>query len=552
MRSILEKTLVSFCVGLCIAVTIGILIVLLSRVPVVGVPFAAVEKFGTDLGMQVHARLWLQERQRDARGGLEPSYVFLDIGRAACLAFFENQNAARRDKREVAEKLCRAGHPASPKLVAGQARSLIQSDASAKPAVIVLDISALLDPGFAKDLREIADKDIPIIAISQTRAKHEGTRLAIEALASSFDADRPKNLVLATDVAETDRDYVLRRYAATRLAEADTPQGSDMLLPSLGFAAAALAVDRVAALDLFNQMRSRRLGECNSASLRAVAEKLFVDAVGLCKGAASEAGDLNERVLFTVPSLAYDRVITFTPGASSEPRKDGMQISGSAVPSSVYRRIPAVFEGGRFAPVSDEWLKDAVVVIGTSDRSGNDWHITPLGQMTGAEVVINAARAYRMYRPPAEEALGWHLLHKVLLSVLSAAVFAIAWFVTWFIGENWVAEGRPARFAKGAVMGAVFLAGMAATFVVVTWVNAVGSGLRPADILTPVLAVALEGFAEVTYLLIKFLDKRLETRVRSVFDCIGKWRRKKAPAPNAVSPAAPVTEAPELGSAEKT
>lgn len=62
-----------------------------------------------------------------------------------------------------------------------------------------------------------------------------------------------------------------------------------------------------------------------------------------------------------------------------------------------------------------------VIVIGTSAFETHDWHRTPLGDMPGAEILINSARAFLHFEPMALENSFWALfLDEVKLALFAA------------------------------------------------------------------------------------------------------------------------------------
>jgi hypothetical protein len=198
---------------------------------------------------------------------------------------------------------------------------------------------------------------------------------------------------------------------------------------------------------------------------------------------------------------------------------DAMAISGKNPTSSVYVRLPIDYDGA-FTKPEPYLFNDAVVIIGSSDANARDWHETPLGAMTGPELIVNAARSFMMFDTPAEESFASRLKHKFILSFECAFLFLPCWILVWSMAAYRQKAGSGvARGMWSIGMALVFLAGTAWTIIGIgLWIMEAPdqlkeSGAVPADVLTPALAVALEGFAEGTVVFIKAVERRFDSGI---------------------------------------
>src|SRR4051794_7408659 len=140
-QSPLAKTIESCIVSILFSVMVGIAVVLLAEVPVVGGPFRAVERTGTDLGMLLHT-WFVQDRLKDRLGSdrsMEPAYVFVDIGPLACDEFTKAKPKSPPKSGKTAEppEGCLTTHPAAPEIVSKVVKWLV-TGSGAKPRVIVI------------------------------------------------------------------------------------------------------------------------------------------------------------------------------------------------------------------------------------------------------------------------------------------------------------------------------------------------------------------------------------------------------------------------------
>jgi CHASE2 domain-containing sensor protein len=538
-QSPLAKTIESCVVSILFSVMVGIALVLLAEIPIVGGPFRAIERTGTDAGMLLHT-WYVQERLKDrisADGSLEPAYVFLDIGPSACDEFAKIKAKSLLKSGKTAElpEGCLTTHPAAPEIVSKVVKWLATAS-GAKPRVIVID-ALLTDPaidpkwpppGYALFKDPVS---APTVAVAPTRWSGEEHTIWM----SDIPPDPLRNGLLPPDttiLATTwgyadpveDGDASVRRYWPAQLVGARSGDPSDRLMPTIGFAAAALAADRNDTFAVFKRTSSGNgATNCGADDTRRLAALFDLSAQSLCtqgyrSTSAGEPAANGPFILFSMPSLAAASVAADTGGAA-DAKQVGRQLQTSydkPVESSVYRRVPVSFDpdNGEVRAVAADWLNDAIVVIGTSAASGNDWHSTPIGPMAGAEVILNAARSFRMFPAPVKPSLGHHLLQKIFISVLSSLIFAFAWLVIWLlVAWRERTTGSTGRFLLASAISLAFLVGIVSTMAALGYwqtlslSHVVRQGYLPVDVFTPVFAVALEGFAEGAKVVLGGLEK---------------------------------------------
>jgi hypothetical protein len=509
-------------VGAGLAIAVGAVIVLASYIPFIEVPFRAIERAGMDVGMRVAAEA-LRDRRSDtgdAESVAEPPYVFLDIGENACDAWLRD-NPPTGEEAAFATYEDECLHPAAPRLVAQLAMHVVEWSGTLPPPRLLVFDASMPESVLARAAAPIPN--VPIVAIANMRPKAAGDRVVLEYRVSPKATFLPTSITLSTDLVladpESDGDDAVRRYPAARLVYPNQRSDFDTLMPSIGFATAAIAWNRDTADALFRQFSSREARDCSTEAVHSVARRLRVDAAALCtrSHATDTTGaryEVDKKLFYTVRSLSPP-----TTASSDAPARSQLRYSGTSLFASVYRRVPVVYDG-RFARIAPQVTSNAVVIIGSSALSARDWHATPLGYMTGPEVIINAARSFRMFDTPAEESFWARLGHKVVLGILSALLFLPCWLLVGILSARPAALLRNASKTSwllghlcGWAVAIVFLLGMAWTVVGVSyWVIAesrapfVGAAV-PADVLTPVLAVSLEGFAEATYVLKHSLER---------------------------------------------
>lgn len=120
-------------------------------------------------------------------------------------------------------------------------------------------------------------------------------------------------------------------------------------------------------------------------------------------------------------------------GPSLSERVSAYYGAGTVEGGMLYRRFSvADFTAGpkgldRFFNEID--LKGQIVVIGTTERASGDWHATPLGTMSGAEVIINATRAFLDFEPIKSKGKSEKVAEKAWQIAFATALGSVCIFI---------------------------------------------------------------------------------------------------------------------------
>lgn len=469
-----NKALVAALAGLLFSLAMSAIFSLGSAFRVA--PLVAVERAGIDFGMVAYTAF----TGRPKPSAEDPRYVFVDVDRAACEVFSESA------------RTCAGGRPIPPSLTIAFAEAARRSGA----AVVVIDVRA---PEEAQERRQLAEAlDAPdgpwIIASLGVRPRVSTRQMEVvaerETLLGPSDRAplRSGRLLLAPFVTTTDAfaaDGTIRHYPLLERVEGLGPAGAPRWLPSAPFLAASLA---------------------DAGSAQAVLCRYFRDARTPCSAidqgdAASairfgERTDLRNRIFYSLPSLS----------AANEDQRALYRERYFGF----YDRIEAsaLIEGEAFSWPSD-LMRGAIVVLGTSMPEGHDWHVSPLGPMAGPEILLNATRAFSEFSPlsepsataPASERLAsaWRSFAiKVGAMSTGTLIMLVGWFAIFWVGDCWTAAPLWLRKAVCVTFFVLILI-ITALVELITGIAALERNAQVADatdLLTPLLALGLEGFAE--------------------------------------------------------
>lgn len=435
------------------------------------------ERIGADIGMQARWSFGLDREPNAHR------LVFVDIDLAACERFPPQGAAA------TAAERCKTGKPASAELVAAFAATVRQSEA----AVVILDIAPFEDPADLALLRQaLAGETGPyLIAPFAGRPAGEGRELWFRRnpagdIAPSGAAGRLRLASFQNGLDPEAGDGMVRLYAAETVAVG--PDGANTVFPSAPLLAAALA-----------SPERRAAADCRYYGLD-------------CRGprpAGAAISDLRP-IVFSLPSQAALENARLDP-ATSEADAALIDRDILAMTAQGYERLAASQVIGMPAEAArDAFPKGAIVVLGTSLPSGLDLHPTPLGTMSGSEILLNATRAW-LFAPPGERAASgrpnaaewWDKLGALFVASLIMLPF---WWLIHRIGGGLSTDAKGWRAQLGAAgsrlaMTGLFAAGLLTCLVVEflimagTLEGSLRAG-RPVDVLTPILALGLDGYVE--------------------------------------------------------
>lgn len=467
------KALIAAVAGLLFSLVMSALFSLGSAFRVA--PLVAVERAGIDFGMLANTAF----ATPPAPSADTPRYVFVDVDRAACDAF------------SAAPLACVSGRPVPTDLII----AFVQAARGSGASVVLVDVRNPEAPAERRALaRALAAPDGPwVIASLGIRPRHSVHQLELTAeqetlLGSSATTSlRSGRLLLAPFVTATDSfaaDGVIRHYPLLERVEGFGRTGEARWLPSAPFLASGLA---------------------DPARARGLICRYYADAGDRCDSQAEappsdfirfgERSDMRNRIFYSLPSLA-----------AADPQQ---RMTYRDRYLGFYDRIEAsdLIDGRRFSWPPD-LMQGAVVILGTSAPEGHDWHVTPLGPMAGPEVLFNAIRAFSEYAPLSEPsatattterlASAWRGFSlKVGAMATGTLIMLLGWFAIYWLGDCW----GVARWLRRTACVAVFLLVLALTAVLelfggITALERNAQVAEATDLLTPLLALGLEGFAE--------------------------------------------------------
>lgn len=212
-----------------------------------------------------------------------------------------------------------------------------------------------------------------------------------------------------------DQDRILRRW---RLWEPVCTDGQPSIVPSIQLLAVALLQSRgkdpeSVGRDIRQALAPLSPERCDPVQPRADAthahDSAAIRIVGLTLRTEPDA--VAQRILYTQPWRLQ-------PGQArlQIPGRDGVEIPALSIRSA----LPI---GNH--PMDPSWLAGRVVVIGTSFAESRDRFITPLGEMPGALVLINAIHSLYQYGELTAPPLYVKLLVEAVLIVVMSLAFAM-------------------------------------------------------------------------------------------------------------------------------
>jgi hypothetical protein len=469
-----------FSLLLAVAMAIGLLL----DIP----PMKTVQRAGIDFSMRLFVSYSdrLDPTLHDRSGAkVSPGFVFFDVDRRACEAFSGTKGPD-----------CQVEKPVPVALVTDFVRAAGQGGVK----IVVIDVAPPSDAAERSALREalVADTGPWIIAPLYGRPAGTADPLMISGdpkreILPERSGGRLRLASVATISDAQAGDGVVRRFPmVSRLVD---PDGRVRWIPSAPYLAAALArEDTASATDCAFYGRNCRAGAGPPLG-------------GFDPGRLDPARTPTpvNRIFFSLPSLAEGE----------------FQDKLAWRYHDVYRRRVAsnYLRGGRFD--LEGMLTGKIVVLGSSMAAARDLHPTPIGTLSGAEIVINAARAFAEFSPLIEEdeaAFGRRLTARAqdLLTqgagiMRGAILLTPFWLAIFWILAQARGRRRAVRLAARLAAALLFATGMVA-LVLVELHNSARSlhdsltlG-RPVDVLTPLIGLGLEAYAEVAVLVTRNLE----------------------------------------------
>lgn len=211
-------------------------------------------------------------------------------------------------------------------------------------------------------------------------------------------------------------------------------------------------------------------------------------------------------IIYTVPSLALlDRQIV----TETDPTlRERLQRQKNRLFDQLgFRRITfaEMAASNRGNAPSSLFGRDSVVVLGSSMVEGMDWHSTPIGPMTGSELLLNTTRSFveTQLTGPSREGMSFIRDYSSRLKTLflGSMIMALAWMGVYWLQERARDRRWVTRAVSKLLIFASFIAGLAgvATIEIIQSANDLGRSIaegRSVDVLTPMLVLGLEGYVE--------------------------------------------------------
>ncbi|MEM8942900.1 MAG: CHASE2 domain-containing protein [Pseudomonadota bacterium] len=533
-----EEAVVRSLTGLAFGMLVAVIVVTASVLE--WRPIKLLQSWGSDIGLRIFADPTFVPNDEHLR--TDVPFVFLDIDGDACRAFL----ATERAKNE-----CSDPSAPPPDLLA----ALVEGIDSAGAAVTILDYR-LPNPdkvtGAANQARLDALKDVltaaegvPIIAPAPLDPVANVASVVDQESDRLVEGWAEGRLRLAAFMTWADpeaRDGVVRGYPAVLDVQRVGEETTLAYLPSAPFLA-ALITEQEAGLAAADALFYAPLDQADCDVLITGDDTVIgrsapflAEHCGMRQSVQANALALKPQI-FSIYSLSLPSA--YQDGRSfNDERLRALAAayygSGTIDGGMLYRRYRTkdfIGENGAIDRLfRDVDFGEQIVVIGTSAFDAGDWHRTSVGALAGAEVIINAARAFSQFSPLATKESFWSkLLQSIQLTGIAAfALFFFTWAAVAISRRNWIT--KPLSLVKwwhyplapfAALMAsAVYLAGIGVAIVAVSfWTYGQvtsKSALASFDFLLPVIAVAFEGLVEISHGFLNHVHQWVNRRVSHI------------------------------------
>ncbi len=480
--------------GLILAIGLSVLVVLCAgRAPWVGEAIREIEDHGIDATMRFRADIGrvtpigdenLATRS-DSRSPPPAGYLFIDLDEDTCLA-------AHGDER------CRLRSPASAAAAAQVASALL----AAHPRLVILDVrlwdmesNVEISPEL-EALMKALPGDVPVLAPAPASPTGAPGKVFID-WSQAPTPLRASRIHFAPALVWPDRaDGMDRRYSESVAAdifyaarEKKEPVRDQTLL----------TLPYLAALYATTPARNWDEVDCHASNAPQVCDPL---------AQSGERQPEPRRIHFTLHRADDD---------ASIPTRNAARLYSRITSSQ------AITQAGVLR-LDPDWITDKVVIVGFNGPSGLDRHSTPLGEMSGAELILNAIRSFASGAALDSEDEPSAVLRETTAAIVSSGPFLIFWRIQGGLWRWARRRGRPKQVLAGLAIaivfgGAIYLSALLTTgFVLLFWSGAMAKG-APVDALLPVAVLALESFAhaakqaiDVSHQWVSAYRHRLQTR----------------------------------------
>ncbi len=154
-----------------------------------------------------------------------------------------------------------------------------------------------------------------------------------------------------------------------------------------------------------------------------------------------------------------------------------------------------------------------VVVLGVSNPTRKDILQTPLGQMPGALVTLNAIRSYVLYPNLEERSIALKLVEKTSVTLACSLV----WLGYWLLYYRRVAMSKSRGIAAWCTTMISFTVCGVAVCMLAVWLSLQLHSPPKLDILLPILAIGLEVYGEGARWVINHTHEFVDGILRKVF-----------------------------------
>lgn len=467
IRHVLIHVLLGLATGAVVAVLLSC---------IVGPTFPSLTEASRDRGLAVSVS-WARS-SAEAHGGLQRQtgetvgYAFIDVDPADRPGDYQRDcRAAYQPDAEAAARpdSCDPRRPVDRWLLA----RVIKQVAVLKPRVVVVDL--LLDGAPAgkgdeelrKALNEIEGPLMLAAPVDELHGVLPGRPSRVHL--SSVPFPMPERALLGVPYPEADEP--VRRYARCFL----TQKGE--VLPSLPFAAAL-------------QMQGR----------------------------AVDAKDCQ-------PDTAAPRIVYSVPGLTG--REARPALAAAYVDIQMRCTVEQLFDASEACGTSQSFA-DRVVVVGASHPQRRDRHLTPLGDMSGSELVINAIRSFDRYPKAEEHGPAHHLLAELQVLLYVTAFVWVPYLVASSALKRIIPTARSTvlgRMLRSGLYVLLFVSAVTCACWLALWLNVRHSPAPDVDILVPVLAIFLEVLIELG----ASARHALESWLNGLFDRLQGWWTESQP-----------------------
>lgn len=221
-------------------------------------------------------------------------------------------------------------------------------------------------------------------------------------------------------------------------------------------------------------------------------------AASACPGATPSAS----RIVYSLPSSDVD-VDRSTAAAGQQALVElQRKLNG------VYNRcLAASLWDQNSACATPDLLRDRIVVLGSSAPYRGDWHYTPLGEMPGSLILVNAIRSAIVYGQSHAKHPVYALLYKLGVMLLCSLLW-LAFWLQYYARRRSQPEVRGAALVRRRAMDGLMLlmtvGGVLALSYALSFSTAGPD--HSLDALLPGLTVGIEVFIEIVMRFVKWLE----------------------------------------------